>query len=67
MLKKMFFKSLQVCDLWGNWLIMLGFMDLKWPRVARHSNVGLVINVTSHIGCFGLWIRWHGFQSVNRV
>ena len=24
------------------WLIMLGFMDLKWPRVARRSNVGLV-------------------------
>ena len=23
---------------------MLGFMDLKWPRVARRSNVGLVDN-----------------------
>ena len=22
---------------------MLGFMDLKWPRVARRSNVGLVL------------------------
>ena len=22
---------------WGTWLIMLGFMDLRWPRVCRRS------------------------------
>ena len=30
---------------WRSGLIMLGFMDLRWPRVARRSNVGLVIHV----------------------
>ena len=29
----------------AKWLIMLGFMDLKWPRVARRSNVDLVPNI----------------------
>ena len=24
-------------DCWGTWLIMLGFMDLRWPRVCRRS------------------------------
>ena len=24
-------------DCWGTWLIMLGFMDLGWPRVYRRS------------------------------
>ena len=24
-------------DCWGTWLIMLGFMDLGWPRVCRRS------------------------------
>ena len=24
-------------DCWGTWLIMLGFMDLGWPRVCRCS------------------------------
>ena len=41
------FKSWQVCDWLAQWLlviitIMLGFMDLRWLRVARRSNVGLV-------------------------
>ena len=31
----------------AKWLIMLGFMDLKWPRVARRSNVCLVHHVPS--------------------
>ena len=26
----------------AKWLIMLGFLDLRRPRVARRSNVGLV-------------------------
>ena len=30
---------------WRSGLIMLGFMDLRWPRVAWQSNVGLVIHV----------------------
>ena len=36
------FKSWQVCDWLAKWLIILGFMDLRWPRVYRRSNVGLV-------------------------
>ena len=31
-----------VCDWLAKWLIVLGFMDLRWPRVYRRSNVGLV-------------------------
>ena len=44
--KKMFFKILkswQVCDWLAKWIIMLRFMDLRWPRVFRRSNAGLVI------------------------
>ena len=42
--KKVFkiFKSWQVCDWLAKWIIMLGFMDLRWPRVLRRSNVGIV-------------------------
>ena len=36
------FKSWQVCDWLAKWMIMLRFMDLRWPRVFRRSNVGLV-------------------------
>ena len=41
--RKKIFKSWQVCDWLAKWLIVLGFMDLRWPRVYRRSNVGLVI------------------------
>ena len=44
--KKMFFKifkSWQVCDWLPKWIIMLQFMDLRWPRIFRCSNIGLVI------------------------
>ena len=44
--KKMFFKifkSWQVCYWLAKWIIMLRFKDLRWPRVFRHSNVGLVM------------------------
>ena len=41
--KKEIFKSWQVCDWLAKWLIVLGFMDLRWLRVYRHSNVSLVI------------------------
>ena len=37
---------------WAKWLIMLGFMDLKWPRVARRSNVGLVLSVVTLLSSF---------------
>ena len=37
------FKSWQVCDWLAKWIIMLGFMDLRWPRVFRRSSVGLVL------------------------
>ena len=42
--KKVFkiFKSWQVCDWLAKWIIMLGFMDLRWPRVFLRSSVGLV-------------------------
>ena len=42
--KKVFkiFKSWQVCDWLAKWIIMLGFMDLRWPRVFRRFSVGLV-------------------------
>ena len=36
------FKSWQVCDRLAKWIIMLRFMALRWPRVFRRSNVGLV-------------------------
>ena len=35
-------KSWQVCDWLAKWIIMLRFMDLRWPRVFRRSNAGLV-------------------------
>ena len=44
--KKLFFKifkSWQVLDWLAKWIIMLRFMDLRWPRVFRRSNVGLVV------------------------
>ena len=41
------FKSWQVCDWLAKWIIMLQFMDLRWPRVFRRSNVGLVDYVRS--------------------
>ena len=31
-----------VCDWLAKWIILLQFMDLRWPRVFRRSNVGLV-------------------------
>ena len=35
-------KSWQVCDWLAKWIIMLQFMDLRWPRVFQRSNVGLL-------------------------
>ena len=46
--KKKIFKSWQVCVWLARWFIMLGFMDLRWPRISRHSNVGLV-NIILHV------------------
>ena len=40
--KKKIFKSWQVCDWLGKWIIMLPFMDLRWPRVFGRSSHGLV-------------------------
>ena len=36
------FKSWQVCNWLAKWLIMLGFMDIKQPRISWHSNISLV-------------------------
>ena len=58
--KKMFFKifkSWQVCDWLAKWIIMLRFLDLRWPRVFRLSNVGLVNLVIVHLSACIL-IRW---------
>ena len=44
--KKKFFKIIKswlVCDWLAKWMIMLRFMDLRWLRVYRRSNVGLVL------------------------
>ena len=38
-----FFKSSQVCDWLAKWIIMLRFMDLRWPRVFRRSNAVLLL------------------------
>ena len=36
-------KSWQVCDWLAKWIIMLRFMDLRWPRVFRRSNAVLFL------------------------
>ena len=36
-------------DCWGTWLIMLGFMDLGWPRVCRRPTSVLFIYDTGTI------------------
>ena len=43
-----FFKSWQVCGWLAKWFIMLGFMDLRQPRVYRRSNVGLVLMMLNY-------------------
>ena len=47
--KREIFKSWQVCDWPAKWLIVFGFMDLRWPRVYRRSNVGLVYVCCSYL------------------
>ena len=49
-IKKKKLKSWQVCDWLAKWLIILGFMDLRWPRVYRRSNVCLVYLCISSLG-----------------
>ena len=58
--KKEIFKSWQVCDWLVKWLIVLGFMDLRWPGVYWHSNVGLVLIpiTTLHMTCI-----WKPYQN----
>ena len=36
-------------DCWGTWLIMLGFMDLRWPMVCRRSTSVLLCILASVI------------------
>ena len=44
------FKSWQVCNWLAKWITMLRFMDLRWSRVFRRSNVGLVyIYIYTHM------------------
>ena len=63
-------------DCWGTWLIMLGFMDLGWPRVCRRSvsvlyqNAVLfhIILVVTHGEIFGyLVIGDTGTLTVNKM
>ena len=58
--RKKIFKSWQVCDWLAKWLIVLGFMDLRWPRVYRRSNVGLVNSLWPNdaIWCHGAWLKF---------
>ena len=70
--KKMFFKifkSWQVCDWLAKWIIMLRFMDLRWPRVFRRSNVGLVDYVPIIVSSWNFqelshWTRVRSMQKV---
>ena len=39
-------------DCWGTWLIMLGFMDLGWPRVCRRSTSVLLSFDVPHADFF---------------
>ena len=62
------FKSWQVCDWFAKWIIMLRFMNLRWQRVFRRSNVGLVIVVKLRVFHLGLWCHrssesWHSHCS----
>ena len=43
-------------DCWGTWLIMLGFMDLRWPRVCRRSTPVLFVIMV---------MPWHFFMQNN--
>ena len=43
------FKSWQDCDWLAKWIIMLWFMDLRWPRVCRRSNKVCLVNLCSRI------------------
>ena len=58
--KKVFksFKIRQVCDWLAKWLIMLGFMDLRWPRVFLRflARVGLLC-----IEIFYIFPTFHSF------
>ena len=44
-----FFNSGHVCEWLAKWIIMFGFMDLRWPRVFRHSNIGLALKKFDNI------------------
>ena len=56
---------------------MLGFMDLRWPRVFRRSNVGLVNTAVALRNLVGLkyvlkltddnWLQWSRNQLVTSV
>ena len=66
--KKKIFKSWQVCDLLAKWLIVLGFMDLRWPRVYRRSNVGLVDYVPIIVSreIFRSYYQWEKWRPCKR-
>ena len=38
-------------DCWGTWLIMLGFMDLRWPKVCRRST-SVLLRITDKVTCY---------------
>ena len=43
-------------DCWGTWLIMLGFMDLGWPRVCRRSTAVLLCLLSASF--VTVWLLW---------
>ena len=46
-------------DWWGTWLIILGFMDLGWPRVCRRS--------TSVLVCHGCTLSIYRYETEHTV
>ena len=48
------FKSWQVFDWLGKWIIMLGFMDLRWPRVFDVPTLVLFDKFPVMVSCWNL-------------
>ena len=55
-------------DCWGTWLIMLGFMDLRWPRVCRRSTSVLLTMFPSsyHHEIFRSYYQWQKWRPCKR-
>ena len=60
-------------DCWGKWLIMLGFMDLGWPRVSRRSTsvlfflIFLIVFLSRGVLSFLFFFHWHNYTVFLRI